>query len=195
MFEPKLAKKLCAMGLLVALYGCNVAYANGNTNATRVAPPIKERSEPLNVDKSSKPLDSAADKTTLSTNEKKGPSLKSLTKAGKSCSCSCAPPTGRTAAAAGPWWDCMKGCLRSWGVSVIQLVMCAGACAGGMVPVCALCLGLDVTIVMLCAIGCDVYAGGTENPENPRAPILTRKMPGKNRLIAERSSLAFAAHR
>jgi hypothetical protein len=58
----------------------------------------------------------------------------------------------------GGWANCFSGCLSSWGVSPAMLIMCGGSCGLGAVPVCALCVGVSVSIATLCAIGCDIYA-------------------------------------
>jgi len=71
------------------------------------------------------------------------------------CGCSLAPQD------AGPFGDCFGSCLRTWGVSPIQVVMCGAACglaeSGVGLVVCALCVGLDVTAIEFCAIYCATH--------------------------------------
>jgi hypothetical protein len=63
----------------------------------------------------------------------------------------------RTDEGGGGWGDCFSGCLSSWGVSPAMLVMCGASCGIGAVPVCAICVGVSVSVATLCAIGCDIY--------------------------------------
>lgn len=60
--------------------------------------------------------------------------------------------------------NCFGGCLRTAGVSPIQLVMCGVACAlwetGAGLVMCAVCVGLDVTAVEFCALYCLTHGQG-----------------------------------
>ncbi|HZG51045.1 MAG TPA: hypothetical protein VEZ40_02815 [Pyrinomonadaceae bacterium] len=82
-----------------------------------------------------------------------------------------------TNVAAVGWLDCSGGCLRSWGVSPMSLILCGATCAFGVVPICAVCVGVTVTVLELCAIGCAIY--GTQI-----APVETqvrhKKLPGSD---------------
>lgn len=57
--------------------------------------------------------------------------------------------------------SCFGNCLKSFGVSPIQLVLCGTSCAlwetGVGLIICAVCVGLDVTAVTFCAVGCGAY--------------------------------------
>jgi len=61
----------------------------------------------------------------------------------------------------GPWWDCTSECLRSAGVSPIEIAACAATCVYGLVPLCAICFALNVTAFNFCALYCAVYANPT----------------------------------
>ena len=58
--------------------------------------------------------------------------------------------------------SCFGNCLKSAGVSPMQLVLCGTSCAlwetGVGLIVCAVCVGMDATAVMFCATGCSFYA-------------------------------------
>jgi hypothetical protein len=58
--------------------------------------------------------------------------------------------------------SCMNDCLRSAGVSPIQIIMCGASCAaagtGVGALICAVCVGLDVTVAAFCGVGCAAYA-------------------------------------
>lgn len=56
------------------------------------------------------------------------------------------------------WGGCFKTCLQSFGVSPVQVVLCAAACGVTAGVMCAICIGVDVSIIELCALGCAVYA-------------------------------------
>ena len=60
---------------------------------------------------------------------------------------------------AGSFASCMRGCLVDAGASYFAVIMCGGSCAFGAVPLCALCLGLTITAVEVCALGCAAYPG------------------------------------
>lgn len=55
---------------------------------------------------------------------------------------------------------CLKGCLADAGVSSVTLILCAGSCAFGAVPLCALCVGVSVAVLEACALGCAAYPDG-----------------------------------
>jgi hypothetical protein len=58
--------------------------------------------------------------------------------------------------------SCMTGCLRTAGVSPIQLILCGTSCVlwetGVGLIVCAVCIGLDATALTFCGSGCAAYA-------------------------------------
>jgi hypothetical protein len=55
--------------------------------------------------------------------------------------------------------SCMRGCLQDAGASYYGVILCGGTCGLGAIPICALCLGLTITAVEVCAIGCAAYPG------------------------------------
>jgi hypothetical protein len=61
--------------------------------------------------------------------------------------------------------SCMGGCLVDAGASYYAVIMCGGSCAFGIVPLCALCVGLTVTAVEVCALGCAAYPGPYRHPK------------------------------
>lgn len=72
------------------------------------------------------------------------------------CGCVLAAPDDGTLSG---FASCMRGCLQDAGASYFAIIMCAGSCAFGVVPVCALCVGLTVAAVEACALGCAAYPG------------------------------------
>ncbi len=66
---------------------------------------------------------------------------------------SLSPPTP------GPWWDCASECLRTAGVSPIEISVCAGTCVFGVVPLCALCFALNATAFTFCSTYCAAHTG------------------------------------
>lgn len=73
--------------------------------------------------------------------------------------CGCAVGTPGQEVAAG-WGSCFKGCLQDAGASPMAIIMCGVACGvGGVVP-CAVCVGVTVTVVEWCALGCATYPKG-----------------------------------
>ena len=191
--DLKLIRKLFALGLLAILYSCNLSYANASVNENRVAPPSTKRTNTLIEDRTAKPLTGAPAKNIIPSNKKKALPVKSSATAGNRCACSCPSATSRTAATPGPWWDCVRGCLRSWGVSPVQIILCGGVCSTGVIPLCALCVGVDVTLFMLCSIGCDIYADHFPNDDGGHVPILTRMTHRTKKRVGERRTLALAA--
>jgi hypothetical protein len=82
-------------------------------------------------------------------------SIKVVTKA-----CGCAPdPQDQSG-----FGSCLKGCMQDVGVSPAQMVMCGASCAAAETGigaiVCAVCVGVDVTVVVWCALGCSTYGDG-----------------------------------
>ena len=201
MLEMKLTKRMLALGLFVVLSTYNFAYANTTINGDHTTPPVKEEPKSLIGDASIKtnPTISTTTKTpgktTEPSNRKKTSSGKPPASAVSGCVCSSAPAAGRAGTRRGPWWDCTRGCLRSWGVSVVQLTICGVSCASGNIPICAVCLGVDVSLLMLCSIGCSVYTGPTGNPHNQIEPILVRNRIRDNKQKAESLVLSFAARK
>lgn len=191
MLELKLTRRMFALGLFVVLSTYNLAYANTTINGATTAPAVKEQPKKLNEDPSTKTTTTNATPKTAPSDKKKTSPRKPSTSAVNGCACSGTAATGRAAKGRVPYWDCTKGCLRSWGVSPIQLTMCAGTCAFGMIPLCAICVGVSVSVVMLCMIGCGVYAEGYGTSDG-HEPILTRKTPRKMGRNTEHRVLAFA---
>lgn len=101
----------------------------------------------------------------------------------KGCGCP-ALPNG-----AGSFGSCLRGCLAEVGISPYALIMCGAACAvawtGGGAIVCAICVGVSVTVIEVCALGC-AQEGGKEfgglldarNIRHQKAPV--RSSPGIN---------------
>jgi len=76
----------------------------------------------------------------------------------RSCGCSLLPDTSSTG-----FGTCLKSCMADAGVSAYSLAMCGAACAAAWTGVgaiaCAICVGLSVTVVEWCALGCATYGG------------------------------------
>lgn len=88
---------------------------------------------------------------------------------------------GCTCAAAAPeqlngFVSCMKGCLADAGIGTYALILCAGSCYFGVVPACALCLGVSVAVVEVCALGCAAYPRSYRIIDTGRGP--RNKTPG-----------------
>jgi hypothetical protein len=77
----------------------------------------------------------------------------------KRCGCAVAAPDDL-----GGWGSCFKNCLRDVGVSPYALIMCGAACAAAASGVgsivCAICVGVSVTVIEVCALGCAAYPDG-----------------------------------
>lgn len=90
--------------------------------------------------------------------------IKSLKAISKKCGC----PLPNDGDAAGSWGRCFKGCLADVGVGYYGLVICGASCAaawtGAGAIVCAVCLGVSVTVVEWCALGCLAYPDGMKGP-------------------------------
>jgi hypothetical protein len=131
----------------------------------------------------------------------KAASRKSSPPAVNGCACSCAttngrvPATSRATARTDAYWNCVKGCLRSWGVSAVQIALCAGVCAFGGIPLCALCIGVDVSVLMLCMIGCDVYSGNPGTGGDGHVPVIVRRTQRGSGRSAVSRLLAFQGPR
>jgi hypothetical protein len=82
-----------------------------------------------------------------------------------------------TTFAAVGWLDCSGGCLRSWGVSPMSLILCGATCAFGVVPICAICVGVTVAVMELCAIGCAIYGTQIAPVETQ---VLHKTLPGSD---------------
>jgi hypothetical protein len=119
-------------------------------------------------------LRAVANKAGLLKAPTKGPS--------KGCGCPALPGGG-----AGSFGSCLRGCLAEVGISPYALIMCGAACAaawtGGGAIVCAICVGVSVTVIEVCALGC-AQEGGKEfgglldarNIKHRKAPV--RSSPG-----------------
>lgn len=195
MLERRRARITWALGLIVVLCSYNLAFANVKISESTGAPSAKVSNIKLNDVGVKKASTTDTSPKTVPANRKKASTVKDSATGANSCACSCSTKAGRAAAAPGPWWDCMKGCLRSWGVSPIQIALCVTACSTGMIPVCAICLALDATVFLLCSIGCEVYKPRLGYGDEGYEPILVRKLPLKNGKKAERRALALAAAR
>lgn len=204
MLERSRARSTWALGLIAILCSYNLAYANVKLSENTSTPPARVRTTKLNNDGATKTVidDGAAKSSTTDTstktvpaNKKKSPTVKSSTAAANTCACNCSTKTGRATAAPGPWWDCVRRCLSGWGVSLVQLALCGVACGTANVPLCIACLAIDLTLIMFCSIGCEVYAGHINTSDEGFEPILVRKLPRNNRQKAERRVLAFAARK
>ena len=194
MLERRRARITWALGLIIILCSYNLAYANVKIGENTDAPSTKVRIAKSNDDGASKPLATGTTTTTVPLNKKNVSTAKTSTGGARSCACSCSSRVGRAAVAPSRWWDCMKGCLRSWGVSPIQLALCAATCAYGLIPICAICLALDASVFMLCASGCAVYSTSIITSDEGHEPILVRKLPRNNKKKTGDRVLAFAAH-
>lgn len=86
--------------------------------------------------------------------------IKTIKGSTKDCGCAVTPDPGGF----GP---CFKGCLSDAGVTPIDVVLCGAACVGAETGVgliiCAICVGLNVTAVEFCALGCAVHNGGGDD--------------------------------
>lgn len=71
----------------------------------------------------------------------------------KSCGCAVAAPDD-----ADGFRSCMAGCLKDVGVSPYAIIICGATCVTGS-PLCAICLGVGLTVVEVCALGCAAYPG------------------------------------
>lgn len=56
------------------------------------------------------------------------------------------------------WGGCVKNCLADVGVSAYSLIICGATCVTGVVPICAICLGVTVAVLEACGVGCAIYA-------------------------------------
>lgn len=109
---------------------------------------------------------------------------KSVKVISRSCGCSLAAPDDLD----GSWGRCFKGCLADVGVSPVQVILCGAACAaavtGAGAIVCAICVGVDITVIEVCALGCLAYPDGYGKPGG-RGIILTKNLkPKPSRLNA-----------
>ena len=73
---------------------------------------------------------------------------------------------GRSSPAGAPlpgFGDCLKNCMQDVGVSPYALIMCAVACAlsetGVGAIACAICVGVSVTVIQVCILGCAQNGG------------------------------------
>ena len=83
---------------------------------------------------------------------------KSIKVLSKGCGCTAVAPVEMTS-----FFDCMKGCLQDLGVSPVELIGCGAACAAAETGigaiVCAICVGVNVTAIEFCAVGCAMKGG------------------------------------
>ncbi|HWN11774.1 MAG TPA: hypothetical protein VNO50_21285 [Pyrinomonadaceae bacterium] len=78
--------------------------------------------------------------------------------------------------------SCVKNCLKDVGISAFALIGCGVSCAmawtGAAALPCAVCLGVSITVLNTCALGCSMYGREeilieeslTRNQRKPRAP-------------------------
>ncbi len=88
--------------------------------------------------------------------------------------------------------SCVKNCLKDVGISAFALIGCGVSCAmawtGAAALPCAVCLGVSITVLNTCALGCSLYGREeilieeslTRNQRKSRAP--TRSLQAKLRL-------------
>jgi len=95
--------------------------------------------------------------------ERKGLKLKAVKVLHKGCGCSAVAPEDLDGG-----WKCLTGCLANYGVSAVQVIMCGASCAlaetGAGAIICAICVGVDVTLVTFCALRCAMYAARLRDP-------------------------------
>ena len=95
-------------------------------------------------------------------------------KAAKRCGCQPDFQGGITVS----YGACLKACLADVGISPYSMIMCGAACGIGAVPICAICLGVSIAVVELCALGCAAYPNGMGG--GGKGIILTHHaMPGR----------------
>jgi hypothetical protein len=84
---------------------------------------------------------------------------KSVRELPKGCGCSAVAPD----AAGSGFWTCLKHCMADAGVSAVSMIGCGASCAaaetGVGAIVCAVCVGVSVTVIEVCAIGCVMNGG------------------------------------
>lgn len=189
------ARSSFVLGLIVILFTYNLAYANTNVNEVTGSQPNKVRTASLNNDGATTPITNDAGTSTTRSTKKNVLTIEKSKTAAAGCACSCSSKSGRAAGAPGRWWDCVKGCLRSWGVSVVQLAMCAAACGTGNIPICVICLGVDVSLMIFCSLGCEVYAGSIDGSDEGYEPILVRKLPRNGKKKPGNRTLGYVARK
>lgn len=105
----------------------------------------------------------------------------------KYCACPASPSPNEVAG----WGGCFKGCLADVGVSSYSLILCAGSCYIGVIPICALCVGVSVAVAEVCSLGCAAYPTkspqleSSRNNEPPRRPRALRAAIGLSRTKAK----------
>jgi hypothetical protein len=192
MLTRNLKNTTWVLGVIVILCSYNLAFGDVSTKETVVTPPVTEQINNLNHGDVSKPRKNETANESTSASKKSVPIGKPSAAPTKACACTCTSSTAPTRPTAG-WWSCVRGCLRDAGVSLVQVILCGAACATGNIPICAICIGVDVTVLMACAIGCDVYAEGGNHGDGGFEPILVRNSPQKNGSRASRRVPAFVS--
>lgn len=75
----------------------------------------------------------------------------------KGCGC----PAGAPSPSAPGFASCLNNCVRDVGVSANSLIMCGAACALAETPpgiiLCAICVGVSITTIEVCALGCATH--------------------------------------
>jgi len=99
----------------------------------------------------------------------------------KGCGCSVAQPDDLEG-----WGSCFKNCLRDVGISPYALIMCGAACgaaaSGAGAVVCAICVGVSVTVVEWCALGCAAFPDGGKDHGTLMGKNLNRRTPKRGLL-------------
>ena len=80
-------------------------------------------------------------------------------------------------------WSCLKRCVGEVGVSPLQLIGCGVSCIGAGTGIgalaCAVCVGVSVTVIQTCAVGCAIWGrdeisieeDAAWNTRQQRAPV------------------------
>jgi hypothetical protein len=108
--------------------------------------------------------------------------IKTIKGVTKGCGCAVTPDDS------GGFGVCFKGCLQDAGVTPIDVVLCGASCAlaetGAGLIICAICVGLNVTAVEFCALGCAAGNGGGDEFITKNL-LPHRPMQRSNRAIAK----------
>lgn len=92
----------------------------------------------------------------IARNARLNPKAVKLTTEG--CGCAVGAPQGATG-----FGSCLRSCMADAGVSAYSLIMCGAACAAAETGigaiVCAICVGVTITVVQVCALGCATKGG------------------------------------
>jgi hypothetical protein len=110
----------------------------------------------------------------------------------KSVSSNCGCPAAEESEGGG----CFGNCLSSYGVSWVEIILCGAACAaagtGGGAIICAVCVGVNVTLVEFCALRCNMYAARLRDSAVPIRnlnALRSARVSRKTRLITSAASV------